>query len=253
MSSAEKVSCFIQDWIYCELLYMFFNLTNNINMLVHVCDNNLSRSVMKFKISHPWQTTVETNSCRHATKKNNLDKNQNQKTVPYDYNRVVLQKLPGVTDSDYINASRVDVIKIHLIEWKFNYNFSLFNWYMQSLLKPNAYIVSQGPTEETVFDFWRLVWQENVSCIVMLTKTFDFTKVMCVQYWPASKDKDECYGELPEYQIYIGVVKEEELANFHIRTFRLYKMHNNVRIASRYLFLTIFFFSLERNRKLSLI
>lgn len=62
----------------------------------------------------------------------------------------------------------------------------------------------------------------------MLTKTFDFTKVMCVQYWPASKDKDECYGELPEYQIYIGVVKEEELANFHIRTFRLYKMHNNV-------------------------
>lgn len=56
---------------------------------------------------------------------------------------------------------------------------------------------------------------------------------MCVQYWPASKDKDECYGELPEYQIYIGVIKEEELANFHIRTFRLYKMHNNVRITSQ--------------------
>jgi hypothetical protein len=64
----------------------------------------------------------------------------------------------------------------------------------------------------------------------MLTKTFDFTKVMCVQYWPASKEKDECYGEQPEYQIYIGVMKEEELANFHIRTFRLYKMHNNVSI-----------------------
>jgi protein tyrosine phosphatase len=98
----------------------------------------------------------------------------------------------------------------------------------QSLLKPNAYIVTQGPTEDTVFDFWRMVWQENVSCIVMLTKTFDFTKVMCVQYWPASKDKDECYGESVEHQIYIGVAKEEELANFHIRTFRLYKMHNNV-------------------------
>lgn len=73
-----------------------------------------------------------------------------------------------------------------------------------------------------------MVWQENVSCIVMLTKTFDFTKVMCVQYWPASKDKDECYGDSPAHQIYIGVAKEEELANFHIRTFRLYKMHNNV-------------------------
>lgn len=48
----------------------------------------------------------------------------------------------------------------------------------QSLLKPNAYIVTQGPTEETVNDFWRMVWQENVSAIIMLTKTFDFTKVM---------------------------------------------------------------------------
>lgn len=48
---------------------------------------------------------------------------------------------------------------------------------VQSLLKPNAYIVTQGPTEETVNDFWRMVWQENVSAIIMLTKTFDFTKV----------------------------------------------------------------------------
>lgn len=51
---------------------------------------------------------------------------------------------------------------------------------------------------------------------------------MCSQYWPASKEKDECYGDTPENKIYIGVMKEEELANFHIRTFRLYKMQNNV-------------------------
>lgn len=42
---------------------------------------------------------------------------------------------------------------------------------------PNAYIVTQGPTEETADSFWRMVWQENVSAIIMLTKTFDFTKV----------------------------------------------------------------------------
>jgi len=28
-----------------------------------------------------------------------------------------------------------------------------------------------------VTDFWRMVWQEKASCIVMLTKTFDFIKV----------------------------------------------------------------------------
>lgn len=54
---------------------------------------------------------------------------------------------------------------------------------VQSLLKPNAYIVTQGPTEETVNDFWRMVWQENVSAIIMLTKTFDFTKVSEQHIW----------------------------------------------------------------------
>lgn len=47
----------------------------------------------------------------------------------------------------------------------------------QSILKPNAYIVTQGPMENTVTEFWRMVWQEQASCIVMLTKTFDFIKV----------------------------------------------------------------------------
>lgn len=47
----------------------------------------------------------------------------------------------------------------------------------QSILKPNAYIVTQGPIENTVTEFWRMVWQEQASCIVMLTKTFDFIKV----------------------------------------------------------------------------
>lgn len=46
---------------------------------------------------------------------------------------------------------------------------------------------------------------------------------MCVQYWPPSKDKDETYGG-----IHIGVAQEEELANFHIRTFRLYKKDGDV-------------------------
>nr|CAD7427040.1 unnamed protein product [Timema monikensis] len=138
---------------------------------------------------------VETHSCRHAMKTSNKEKNQNQKCIPYDYNRVVLEPLEETPDSDYVNASYVD-----------------------SLLKPNAYIVTQGPTENTVTDFWRMVWQENASCIVMLTKTFDFIKVMCMQYWPASKDLSETHGGIK-----ISILKEEELANFHIRIFRLVK------------------------------
>lgn len=55
-------------------------------------------------------------------------------------------------------------------------NYSV-NTPFQSILKPNAYIVTQGPMENTVTEFWRMVWQEQASCIVMLTKTFDFIRV----------------------------------------------------------------------------
>lgn len=41
---------------------------------------------------------------------------------------------------------------------------------------------------------------------------------MCIQYWPPALDKEETYGD-----IHIGIVKEEQLANFHIRTFRIFK------------------------------
>ncbi|GBP89865.1 Receptor-type tyrosine-protein phosphatase delta [Eumeta japonica] len=51
---------------------------------------------------------VETHSWRHATKKTNLHKNQNQKVIPYDYNRVVLDAVDREPDSDYINASYID-------------------------------------------------------------------------------------------------------------------------------------------------
>ena len=40
----------------------------------------------------------------------------------------------------------------------------------QSLTQPKAYIVTQGPTETSIGDFWRMVWQEKASCIVMVTR-----------------------------------------------------------------------------------
>ena len=45
---------------------------------------------------------------------------------------------------------------------------------------------------------------------------------MCVQYWPANKDKDEEYGGIG-----VSVLKEEEFANFHIRSIKLYKKDEN--------------------------
>lgn len=46
---------------------------------------------------------------------------------------------------------------------------------------------------------------------------------MCVQYWPASKEIEETYG-----RISVSIVYEEELAHFHIRTFKLTKRDMDV-------------------------
>ncbi|XP_076335056.1 receptor-type tyrosine-protein phosphatase kappa-like isoform X2 [Tachypleus tridentatus] len=55
-------------------------------------------------------TKGEPHSTRHGSKPGNEEKNSYKKLIPYDYNRVVLEPIPGVPDSDYINASYIDVM-----------------------------------------------------------------------------------------------------------------------------------------------
>lgn len=68
-----------------------------------------------YKLEFSTAAKVETNTHRHAMRRNNHSKNQNPKCIPFDYNRIVLEKVPGVPDSDYINASYVDVSIFFLI------------------------------------------------------------------------------------------------------------------------------------------
>lgn len=44
------------------------------------------------------------------------------------------------------------------------------------------YIASQGPKAETLVDFWRMVWQQNVDLIVMTTCICEAGKVWCHLY-----------------------------------------------------------------------
>ncbi|XP_071811265.1 receptor-type tyrosine-protein phosphatase kappa-like [Apostichopus japonicus] len=113
---------------------------------------------------HPW--TV-------AEKPENKTKNRYGNILPYDNSRVVLDKVNGDPHSDYINASYIDGYKA-----------------------PKMFIASHGPNKDSVVDFWRMVWQENVSTIVMLTPLVEKEKFLsqkkCLKYWP---DQEMIYGE----------------------------------------------------------
>ena len=68
-------------------------------------------------------------------------------------------------------------------------------------------------------DFWRLVYEQQSHVIVMLTKVFDFIRVMCSQYWPLDCNKAKLYGEIE-----VTLLNEEPLADFYIRTFKIRKL-----------------------------
>ncbi|VDN05094.1 unnamed protein product [Thelazia callipaeda] len=147
--------------------------------------------------------SVDTAKCRSDIGQAMNVRNQFPDTLPYDYNRVILRKLRGDEDSHYVNAS-----------------------YVNSWLRKKAYVVTQAvKTKPAIAEFWRFIWELGSNCIVMLTKVFDFMRVMCLQYWPAA---------CSEYNgIEVETLETKTYAHFVIRTLRLSKMDSDVGQQSR--------------------
>ncbi|XP_074241137.1 tyrosine-protein phosphatase non-receptor type 7 isoform X3 [Saimiri boliviensis] len=99
--------------------------------------------------------------------------------LPNPQSRVCLGRAQSQEDGDYINANYIR-----------GYDG-----------KEKVYIATQGPMPNTVSDFWEMVWQEEVSLIVMLTQLRE-GKEKCVHYWPT---EEEAYGP---FQIRVQDMKE---------------------------------------------
>lgn len=76
----------------------------------------------------------------------NKSKNRSELIIPYDRNRVILTPVPGREHSTYINASFIE-----------GYDNS------------ESFVITQDPLETTIADFWRMISEQCISTIVMLS------------------------------------------------------------------------------------
>jgi receptor-type tyrosine-protein phosphatase R len=60
------------------------------------------------------------------------------------------------------------------------------NYINANFVNGRDYIATQGPLSNTVDDFWLMVWEQEVSVVVMVTGIFEGDKQKCERYWPDS-------------------------------------------------------------------
>lgn len=145
--------------------------------------------------SFPDRTTIASDAIENATK------NRYPDIKSYDQTRVVLKKIDDIEGSDYINADFVN----------------------GGLKQDKRFICAQGPTQKTVPDFWRMIYEQQCCIIVMLTGIEEQGRIKCAQYW---NDED---GEqplsfpdaFPSSHFHVSTIFRREYSDYVIRRFSL--------------------------------
>ncbi|GIY46718.1 receptor-type tyrosine-protein phosphatase beta [Caerostris extrusa] len=109
-----------------------------------------------------------------------------------DHSRVKLLPLGDEPGSDFVNAN-----------------------YIPGYSSLREYIATQGPLASTVDDFWRMIWEQSVSMIVMLTQCVERGKNKCEQYWPDA-GKFKHYGDMQ-----VRTISESMLSSYIIRLYHV--------------------------------
>jgi len=118
-------------------------------------------------------------------------KNRYPDILPKECTRVKLQQNEHQEGSDYINA---------------NYIFD------------KEYISTQAPLPSTMADFWRMIWEQDVPVIVMLTKFYERGQVRAHTYWPEKVGETVKYGDISVYFDFEGGVGPIDIRFFHLKT-----------------------------------
>ncbi|XP_014090961.2 tyrosine-protein phosphatase 69D isoform X2 [Bactrocera oleae] len=126
---------------------------------------------------------------KNSDMKENASKNRYPDIKAYDQTRVKLSQINGIQGSDYINA-----------------NFVI------GYRERKKFICAQGPMESTVNDFWRMIWEQHLEIIVMLTNLEEYNKSKCAKYWPEKISDAKQFGEIT-----VKFVAERKMGDYLVR------------------------------------
>lgn len=134
----------------------------------------------------PDRTTVASET------RENMYKNRYPDIKAYDQTRVKLAQVDSVLGSDYINANFVVGYK-----------------------ERKKFICAQGPMEDTVSDFWRMIWEQHLELVLMLTNLEEYSKTKCAKYWPDSKET-KSFGDVS-----VTHVSERKCSDYIVRDLKM--------------------------------
>ncbi|KAH9487833.1 hypothetical protein Btru_067910, partial [Bulinus truncatus] len=135
-------------------------------------------------------------TAKHVTqeighRQENKQKNRYKNICPYDHSRVHLEINTEKNEEDYINAS-----------------------YIRGFNDKVNFIAAQGLQKASLIDFIRMLWEQKVDVVVMLTDLIEDGKVKCEKYWP---DTDKI--QVGHIQVKLGSI--QMFADFTVRKLEL--------------------------------
>jgi len=153
-------------------------------------DNKINESILRKEFEQLTQFSFKfMNSARdYGDARNLLDRYTNIFSDGYyDKTRVRILKNDG---DDYINA----------------------NYVRGENSKFKFYIATQGPLPETIGHFWKMVYQQNVACIVSLVSMKEVSNGKCEAYWPEKMNQTNQYRDM-----FVMKIEEHEYEDYIVR------------------------------------
>ncbi|KAJ8982827.1 hypothetical protein NQ317_010448 [Molorchus minor] len=144
---------------------------------------------------------------RASDTRENIYKNRYPDIKAYDQTRVKLSQVDSISGSDYINAN-----------------------FVMGYKERKKFICAQGPMDTTVNDFWRMIWEQHLELILMLTNLEEYSKTKCAKYWPDKTDGEKCFGDIT-----VTHLQETRYSDYIVRELKICKVSSGKDLEERHI------------------